>query len=82
MTINELINLPFNEQIDIKRNGLIINQYDLHNNFIKQWNSIGKASKMLGINCSSISKCCYNERKTAGGYKWSFANNISNLDKE
>lgn len=49
-----------------------INQYDLNNNFIKQWNSIIEASNTLKIDTSSISKVCKNKRKTAGGYVWKY----------
>lgn len=49
-----------------------INQYDLNNNFIKQWNSITEASDTLKINASSITKVCKNKRKAAGGYVWKY----------
>lgn len=50
-------------------------QLDLNGNFIKEWNSIKEMSKTLKINYSHISACCRNEygRKTAGGYKWKYA---------
>ena len=50
-----------------------VNQYDLNNNFIKSWENISLAKKELNIN--HISDCCNGKRKTAGGYKWRYANN-------
>ena len=51
-----------------------INQYDLDGNFIKQWNSLTEAAKMLGKKkCGAISNCCKNRNKTAYGYKWQYA---------
>lgn len=51
-----------------------IYQLDLKGNYIKTWNNICEASRELNICRSSISACCNNYRsKTAGGYKWRFA---------
>jgi hypothetical protein len=47
-------------------------QYDLNDNFLRQWESITKAQKDLKI--FHISSVCKGTRKTAGGYKWSFKN--------
>lgn len=47
-----------------------INQFDLNNNFIKQWNSAEEVMKIIGIDASCIRKCCYGKRKTAGKYIW------------
>ena len=43
-------------------------QYDLKNNFIKEWENIKEAQKTLNI--SHISDVCLGKRKTAGGYIW------------
>ena len=47
-------------------------QYDLQNNFIKEWESMKIASKKLNICRTNISECCRNLRKTAGGYIWKY----------
>ena len=47
-----------------------IEQYDLEDNFIKEWESIKDASNTLNINRESISKALHGNKKTAGGYKW------------
>lgn len=49
-------------------------QYDINNNFIKQYNSIIEAAKDVNIQPSSITSVCKNRNKTAGGYKWKYNN--------
>ncbi len=53
-----------------------INQLDLQGNYIRTWLNAHEASRLLGIDRSTISQCCTGGRrnKTAGGYKWCFAN--------
>lgn len=56
-----------------KKHGYMINtvkiiQYTKDNKFIKEWNSIKEANKVLGIDKGNISSCCRNRRLTAGGY--------------
>ena len=47
-------------------------QYDLNDNFIKEFQSEREAAREVGISPSNISMCCYGKQKTAGGYKWGF----------
>lgn len=47
-------------------------QYSLDYNFIKEWDSIVMASKVLGVDNSSITKNCKNKVKSAGGYVWKY----------
>jgi hypothetical protein len=47
-------------------------QYDLFGDFIRAWLSATVAGAELGIDPSSISKCCNGKRKTAGGYTWKY----------
>jgi len=49
-----------------------IMQYDLQDNFIKEWSSINNALNMLHI--KGISNVLHNRSKTAGGYKWKYKN--------
>jgi len=53
-------------------------QYDLQNNFIKEWSSINQAQTEL--NNKSINSCLLGKCKTAGGYLWSY-NKIKNLQQ-
>lgn len=49
-------------------------QYDMNGVLIKNWNSIGDASKAIGIGKGKISDCCKHKYgcKTAGGFKWEY----------
>lgn len=51
-----------------------IKQYDINNNFIKDWDSPTTASKELNICKSSIINCCNKKAHsiTAGGYIWKY----------
>lgn len=49
-----------------------VEQLSLDGNLLNCFHSINTASKETGIYCTSISKCCNNKRKTAGGYIWRF----------
>lgn len=53
-------------------------QYDKNNNIIKIYEAIMDAERETGINNSKISACCKGKygRKTAGGYKWRYFNEI------
>ena len=83
-------NRPFSKnQIEILRNANLgkklsenhklklsktVLQYDLNDNFIKEYKSLSEASKITNTQCGHISKVCKNIRKTAGGYKWKYKN--------
>ena len=58
----------------IATKGRKVNQYDLEDNFIKQYSSINGASKQFNRKGSNIRACCIGEQKTAYGYKWKYAN--------
>ena len=47
-------------------------QYDLDDNFIKEYDSILFASKENNINKTNIGKCCRGLNNKAGNYKWKF----------
>lgn len=50
-----------------------VNQYDLKMNFIKKWKSVSEVKRDLKISDGNIIKVCNNKRKSAGGYKWKYA---------
>ena len=57
-------------------------QFDLFGKFIMKFDSMTNAVLKTGINCSHISSCCKNERKSAGGYQWKYEyNGIDDIDK-
>jgi group I intron endonuclease len=47
-----------------------ISQYDLQNNFIKNWDSIREAANELGFSESVIGRCVNGKRKTAYKFIW------------
>lgn len=47
-------------------------QYDLQDNFIKEYPSIRQAERETGFNQGHISECCNGKRKTAHGFKWRY----------
>lgn len=46
-------------------------QFDLNSNFIKEWDSITCAKKMIG---GDIASCVIGKQKTAGGFIWKYKN--------
>jgi len=56
-------------------------QFDLNNNFIKEWQSASQIEKELGFANNLINRVCSGKKnsqgnvaKTAYGYKWKFKN--------
>lgn len=47
-------------------------QYNLQDEFIKEFNSVAEASKLTNCNKSSIGKVCRTERRTCGGFIWKY----------
>ena len=65
------------QRIQASKNGKIycsknVIQYDLNGNFIKEWNSLSEASRILNVNRGNIGTCCRLKKGTAGGYIWKF----------
>lgn len=56
------------------KNAKPILQYDLENNFIKEWSSIKEANLYLGKDkdSSAISECCKGKRQNAYKFKWNY----------
>lgn len=48
-------------------------QYDKQGNLIRIYDYITQVEEELGINHSSIIKCCKGKRKSAGGFVWKYA---------
>lgn len=69
---NKLDNLEYctqKENVKYSLNKKVL-QYDLKNNFIKEWNSIKEIIDTLHIR--NISQCCGKKRNTAGGFIWKY----------
>lgn len=53
-----------------------INQYDLEDNFIKEWESIIQIERELNIFHSRIIEVCRGRRNQIGGYIWKYVDEI------
>ena len=49
-------------------------QFYFHGEFVRSYKSVSEASRLTGINSSSIAKCCRGEYKCAGEYFWEYQN--------
>lgn len=61
--------IPFKTRQGGKRK---VTQFSLDGTFIKTYNSITEASRILKIDTSAITKCCKGKAKTCGGFKWRY----------
>ena len=52
--------------------GKKIAQFDLSRKYIRSWGSETAIERELGIDRSSVSKCCRGKRNKAGGYIWRY----------
>lgn len=75
--ILKVCNANYSEDVSrkrgIKKKSYAINQYDLNSIFIKKWDSARQIERELHIDHSDVIKCCNWIHKTAGGYKWKYA---------
>jgi hypothetical protein len=58
-----------------------IEQYSLNGDFIKEWDSVKEASKILVINSVNIIKVLKQNRKTAGNFQWKYTFNNVKIEK-
>lgn len=56
-----------------EREGDPILQYSLSGTLIRKWPSIRKCARETNIHRYTIQQVCIGNRKTAGGYKWRYA---------
>ena len=58
-----------------------IYQYTIDGKFVRVWDSIYEAAKVLGVSSGNIGNCCiggyyhkgkWHNRETCGGYRWSY----------
>lgn len=60
--------------------GIAVEQYTMSGEFVRRFKSINKASKITGIDYSTIKKNCEGIFKQAGGYLWRYTE--QRLDRE
>lgn len=64
-----------NQMVSQKRRKPIL-QYDLEDNFIREWDSVQEFENTTGLKSNgSICLCCQGKTKTSLGYKWKYKNN-------
>jgi len=52
----------------------IVHQFDLSNNFLREWKSTIEIQNILNIPNSNISDCCRGKQKTCKGFIWKYKN--------
>lgn len=57
-----------------EKHSIKVYQYDLNDNFLKEWSCMKDAEKYYNLAFGSITKVCKGKQKTTGGYKWKYAN--------
>lgn len=50
-----------------------VQQFNLNGNLLTSYVSASEASRLTGISKTSITRCCRNERKQAGGFIWKYS---------
>lgn len=77
--------VPFNKYpTKIIRNDsfVAVNRYSINDKFIDYHESCKNGAEAVGLkNASAISQCAKGNRKTAGGFKWYYANDPNQPDK-
>lgn len=76
---NRIYNLNYgthNERM-AKSKSIPILQFSKTDEFIKKWDSVSEASRVLGINQGDISSCLKGKYKSAGNYVWIYANEVA-----
>jgi group I intron endonuclease len=54
------------------KNSKKVYQYDINENLIKTWDSVGTLCKILNLSVGNISSCCLKKRRTAYGFIWKY----------
>ena len=64
-----------NQMVSQKRRKPIL-QYDLEDNFIREWDSVQEFENTTGLKSNgSICLCCQGKKQSTLGYKWKYKNN-------
>lgn len=66
-------------KVGIENSIVEVSQYTIDGNYIKTFNSMSEASRITGIDVSSISKVCRGIKQTTGGFRWCYGSNTNKL---
>lgn len=58
--------------IPLNHNIKTVLQFNLHGDFIQEYESVTQAANLTNIQRNSIKNCCHGKQKRAGKYKWKF----------
>lgn len=72
MTAKENTNWGSRNERAAKKLSKVVLQFDLNDNFIKEYQSAHQVERELGFASQNISKCCKGKFKTAYRYKWRY----------
>ena len=64
------------KQINRKDQSKLVLQFDLQDNFVKEYPSTKQVERELGFAQAHICACCKGKYKTAYGYKWKYAKEV------
>lgn len=65
-------NKRVSEKMTNGKRSITVLQYDLDNNFIKEWVSVNEVHRQLGFSCGNISLSCRGFYKSYKGYVWKY----------
>ena len=54
-------------------------QFDKNWNYINRWKSCAEIERELGLDHSTIQKCCSGKKKSRGGFKWGYADDYERI---
>lgn len=74
MTHKENINFGTRTERQVKKCSKAVLQFDLNDNFIKEYPSTRQVERELGFAQPNISACCNGKLKQAYGFKWKYKN--------
>lgn len=60
-----------------EKQSIPILQFDMQENFIREWQSANQASREMAYNKGSITACCKGKRKSANGFVWKYKENVA-----
>nr|WP_276537499.1 zinc-ribbon domain-containing protein [Bacillus infantis] len=67
---------------ETRTRAIAVVQLDLNNNLLGEYSSMTSASICTGIDSKYISRVCSGQRRTSGGFKWKYADEYFNDNKE
>lgn len=64
----------------VGNNRIMVVQYSISGDFIKEWSSATKAQEQIGVSRKLIQRCCKGTAGNAGGYIWAYKGSSIDID--